>query len=142
MYLLDTDHVVVLQRGAGAEFENLTRRMADYPGDCFFYPVVAFHEQMLGAHTYIARARDRRGAVRGYALLDRVLTDFSLQEVLPFDEPAARKFDELRALRIRIGTMDLRISSIALVRAMIVLTRNIVDFRAVPGLRLEDWTAS
>ena len=142
MYLLDTDHVVVLQRGTGIEFEHLTRRMAGHSDDSFFYPVVAFHEQMLGAHTYIARARDRHGAVRGYALLEQVLTDFSFQEVLSFDEPAARKFDELRALRVRIGTMDLRIASIALVREMIVLTRNIVDFQAVPGLRLEDWTAS
>ena len=94
------------------------------------------------AHTYIARARDRRGAVRGYALLERVLTDFSLQQVLPFDEQAARTFDELLAQRVRIGTMDLRIASAASVRGMIVLTRNVVDFQAVPGLRLEDWTAS
>ena len=140
MYLLDTDHVVVLQRSTGIEFEHLTGRMADYSDDSFFYSVVAFHEQMLGAHTYIARARDRHGAVRGYSLLERVLTDFSLQEVLPFNEPAARKFDELRASRVRIGTMDLRIASIALARNMTVLTRNLIDFQRVPGLAVEDWT--
>ncbi len=34
--------------------------------------------------------------------------------ILPFDEPAAIKFDELRQAGVRIGTRDLRIASIAL----------------------------
>ncbi|ETX07465.1 MAG: hypothetical protein ETSY2_11025 [Candidatus Entotheonella gemina] len=36
--------------------------------------------------------------------------------------------------------MDLRIASIALSRNMTVLSRNLVDFMRVPGLRVEDWT--
>ena len=53
------------------------------------------------------------------------------------DEP---EFETLRQQRVRIGTMDLRIASIALARGYTVLTRNLVDFEKVPGLAAEDWT--
>lgn len=46
----------------------------------------------------------------------------------------------LRRLRIRIGTMDLRIASIALAHGAKLLTRNSVDFAKVPELTIEDWT--
>jgi len=142
VYILDTDYISLFQRGKSIAVDRLLSRMAAHPSDHFFYPLVAFHEQMLAAHTYIVRARVFREIVRGYALLERVLADFSLQQVLPFDEPAGRKFDELRAQRVRIGTMDLRIASIAISRGMTVLTRNLVDFGAVPGLSVEDWTVA
>jgi tRNA(fMet)-specific endonuclease VapC len=59
---------------------------------------------------------------------------------LPFDEAAANVFAGNRAQRIRISTMDLRIASIAVSRDMTVLTRNLSDFRKVPGLKVADWT--
>jgi predicted nucleic acid-binding protein len=43
--------------------------------------------------------------------------------------------------KVRIGTMDLRIASIALANGFTLLTRNLVDFQQVPGLKVEDWTA-
>jgi tRNA(fMet)-specific endonuclease VapC len=49
-------------------------------------------------------------------------------------------FASLRALRIRVSTLDLRIASIARVRDLTVLTRNLRDFGRVPGLAVEDWT--
>ena len=77
---------------------------------------------------------------RSYPWLDEILTDFSSAQILPFDGLAAGVFDDLRRQRIRIGTMDLRISAIALTRNMTVLTRNLVDFQRVPALLVEDWT--
>ena len=142
MYVLDTDYVVLLQRGTGIELRRLLQRMDIHADTDFFYPVIAFHEQMLGANAYIGRARTHHDIVRGYGMLQRVLTDFSLAQVLPFDEPAVRKFDEMRSQRVRVGTMDLRIASIAMSRGMTVLTRNLIDFQAIPGIAVEDWTVA
>ena len=73
-------------------------------------------------------------------MLHQILVDFSVAQVLTFDEAAAQTFEELRTQRVRVGTMDLRIASIALSRDFTVWTRNMVDFQQIPGLRVEDWT--
>jgi tRNA(fMet)-specific endonuclease VapC len=56
-----------------------------------------------------------------------------------FDDRAADKFTNLRQQRIRIGTMDLKIASIALVNDALLVTSNLSDFALVPALRCEDW---
>jgi len=40
---------------------------------------------------------------------------------------------------VRIGSMDLKIASIALVHNALVLSANLQDFQKVPGLRVENW---
>lgn len=138
MYLLDTDYAVLMQRGTGPELIRLLQRMATHEPEHFFYSVVSFHEQMLGANAFISQARTKEKIVRGYAMLERILTDFSSAQVLPFDEVAADACNRLG--RVRIGTMDSRIAATALSRNMTVLTRNLVDFGRVPGIKVEDWT--
>jgi tRNA(fMet)-specific endonuclease VapC len=59
---------------------------------------------------------------------------------LPFDDVAAKLFDQLRAQKIRIGTNDLAIAAITLSITGILVTRNRVDFQRIPGLIIEDWT--
>ncbi len=78
--------------------------------------------------------------VRGYAILQNVLQNFSAAIVLPFDTAAGTVFDGLQQQRVRVGTMDLRIASIALSQGLTLLTRNTRDFARVPGLLTEDWT--
>jgi tRNA(fMet)-specific endonuclease VapC len=60
-------------------------------------------------------------------------------EIVPFDERAADQFADLRRRRIRIGTMDLKIASIALVNAALLVTANLRDYSLVPNLRCENW---
>ncbi len=96
----------------------------------------------MGWNAYISKAKDLTGVVKGYKRLERVIANFAVAQVLSFDNKAAQIFADLRKQRVRIGTMDLRIASIALARKMTVLTRNFVDFGRVPKLMLEDWTDS
>ncbi len=56
-YLLDTDHISILQRESGPEFAALSARISQVSRDDLAFSVVSFHEQVLGAHTYINRAR-------------------------------------------------------------------------------------
>jgi tRNA(fMet)-specific endonuclease VapC len=139
-YLLDTDHISILQRQAGSEYATLLLRIAQHPPIDLACSIISFHEQILGCHTYISQARRTEDVVRGYAMLAQVLRDFTEALVIPFDAAAAVVFEGLIAQRIRVGTMDLRIAAIALSREMVLVTRNASDFRKVPGLRVEDWT--
>jgi len=104
------------------------------------FSIISFHEQMLGCHTYISRARSSSEVARGYGMLARILRDFATVPVVPFDTVAAAVFDGLLAQRVRVATMDLRIASIALSQGMVLVTRNVGDFGKVPGLPIEDWT--
>ena len=140
MFVLDTDHLGILQRQTAPQSGNLMRRISQYPEGNFFVTIVSFHEQVLGWNAYLARAKDSSGTVRGYSKLEGILGDFARSQVLSYTSAAADVFEELKKQRIRVGTMDLRIAAIALANGMTLLTRNLVDFGRVPNLSVEDWT--
>jgi tRNA(fMet)-specific endonuclease VapC len=139
-YLLDTDHLTVLQRPTSADHLILSARMAAHQPDEFVVSVVSFHEQAIGCHALVNRAKKPADVLRGYALLEEVLRAFKAMTVVPFDANAATAFDGLKGLRLRTATMDLRIAATALSRGLTLLTRNRSDFAGVPGLVIEDWT--
>lgn len=58
---------------------------------------------------------------------------------MDFQQLAADHFVTLRKSGIRVGTMDLKIASIALANDALLLSANLIDFERVPGLRLENW---
>ena len=139
-YLLDTDHISFLQEQRGPEYVVLSARIARHPFMDFAFSIVSFHEQTLGGHAFLNRARTAAEVIRGYSQLVNVLKIFMTMPVLPFDAAATAVFDGLQAQRIRVGTMDLRIAAIALSQGLTLLTRNTRDFGRVPGLVTEDWT--
>lgn len=94
---------------------------------------------MRGWLSAIAGSREVRRQVVYYERLIGLFRFFAHWRVLPFDDAAAATFDSLRAQRVRIGTMDLKIASIALVHRATLLSENTRDFERVPGLRLENW---
>jgi tRNA(fMet)-specific endonuclease VapC len=72
-YLLDTDHISILQRRSGPEHAALIGRIVLFAAGNFSFSIVSFHEQVLGAHTFLSRARTPRDVVRGYRLLDEII---------------------------------------------------------------------
>ncbi len=67
---------------------------------------------------------------------------FGTIPVIPFDSRCEKKFHELRSLRLRVGTQDLRIAATALVNDLTLVTGNQKHFGQVPQLVLEDWTVA
>jgi len=65
--------------------------------------------------------------------------------VLAVTEAVGKKFGELRAALFDAGTpapeMDLLIAATAIVHGLILVTDNVRDFAAVPGLTVQDWLA-
>jgi tRNA(fMet)-specific endonuclease VapC len=140
-YLLDTDHLSILQRQAGQDYTNLSTRMAHQPLSDFAISIVTFHEQMLGSHTYINRSRSPDDMVKGYEMMARLVRDFKMLPLVSFNAGAATALSQLQLQRIQPGKMDARIAAIALSHELILLTRNYQDFSKVTGLVIEDWTA-
>ncbi len=64
------------------------------------------------------------------------LTGFT---ILPWDDENLVLFRDMKARKIATGTMDLKIGCVALAHDATVLTRNLVDFRRIPGLHVENW---
>lgn len=101
--------------------------------------IISLEEQMRGWLAYIARQRSFDEQVTAYARLQGLVDDYSPRIVFEFDSRAASEAQRLRKAKIRIGTMDLKIAAIALSTQSRLLTRNVADFRRVPGLQLEEW---
>jgi tRNA(fMet)-specific endonuclease VapC len=76
------------------------------------------------------------------AQLEAVL---SALDVLPFEEPADRRYGELRDHLERqgtpIGPNDMLIAAHALALGLAVVTDKVREFSRVPGLYLENWLA-
>lgn len=117
-YLLDTDHISLMDRG-GTEGLNIRARLARVPLDDVSASVIS---------------AERQAPI--YAQLRRLLRFYCNTPLLAFDGAAVQEFE-----RLRVGTMDLKIAAIALAHGATLLTRNLGDFGKIPGLRAEDWSA-
>ena len=140
MIVLDTDVLSIVQRRGGPDYDKLLRRL-DVVMDEIVVSIISFEEQMRGWLAFIANARSIIEQPRAYGKLLALVDDFSSRPILDFDLPCAVEFESLLRQKIRIGTMDLKIAATAIANNALLISRNLVDFRKVPGLKVEDWTA-
>ncbi len=138
MILFDTDHLSVFTDERDPRHELLNGRMeaAAEPVAC---TVVSVEEIVRGWLAIIHRRHDVHRQIPAYARLRQLFDVLSEWEIVPFDEPAADRFKSLRRRRIRIGTMDLKIASIAVVNDALLVSANVRDYSVVPDLRCENW---
>ncbi|MBW4579388.1 MAG: type II toxin-antitoxin system VapC family toxin [Tildeniella nuda ZEHNDER 1965/U140] len=139
MYILDTDHLSVLDRG-GVKAQRLMQRLGSASSTHVAASIISYEEQTRGWLSYITKAQTIEQQVEAYKQLKRQLTNYCTIPVLEFDEQAAQKCQRLRKEYPRLGTMDLKIASVALVNQAILLTRNSADFSQITGLSIENWT--
>jgi tRNA(fMet)-specific endonuclease VapC len=135
MILLDTDtltlylnnHIRVIRRLESASEEPAIS-------------IVSRIEVLQGRFASVVKAANSEELLRFQERLlkaDRELLEFT---IVPFDKASAREFDRLRHSKKhgRMGRNDLLIACIALANHATLVTRNVKDFRSVPGLRLEN----
>lgn len=139
MYIFDTDHLSVLERG-GTNAQRLKQRLASINSTHIAASIISYEEQMRGWLSYIGKAKNVEQQVEAYKQLKQQLINYCKIPILEFDEQAAQVFQRLRKEYPRLGTMDLKIASIALVNRAVLLTRNNADFGQISGLSIEDWT--
>lgn len=135
-FLLDTDHLTLYQ----LRHAPLLNHLATLPLNRVGVSVVTVEEALRGRLAALARARDGKARIRLYPHFLASVQLFSQLQVVPFDQACEDQFQQLRALRLRIGSQDLKIAATALANQLVLITRNTRDFARVPGLRVDDWS--
>jgi tRNA(fMet)-specific endonuclease VapC len=138
MLVLDTntlrDFLSAFERGL-----RLRSRMQE-SGENAALTVITIEESMRGWLAEIQRrTRQRREQIEVYRRMALSIEMFARWTMFHWDVESADIFTEHRRNGVRIGTLDLKITSIAIAHDALLLTRNTVDFAKVPGLRFENW---
>ena len=128
-YLLDTDTVSdVIRHPQGV----VATRIGEEGEPSICTSIVVAAELRFGAA--------KHGSERLNTQLEAVL---SALQILPLEEPADRRYGELRReLEQRgdsIGPNDMLIAAHALSVGLAVVTGNLREFSRVPGLKVENW---
>jgi tRNA(fMet)-specific endonuclease VapC len=139
MYIFDTDHLSVLDRG-GVKAQSLLQKLAGVDPTQVATSIISYEEQMRGWLSYLAKTQTIDKQIEAYSQLKRQLINYCSIPILEFDQQAAQEFQRFKKLYPRLGTMDLKIAAIALVNQAVLLTRNTSDFGQIAGLHIEDWT--
>jgi tRNA(fMet)-specific endonuclease VapC len=111
-----------------------------YPPEDVCATIISFQEEVQGWMAHLNKARTSEQILLAYARLEALLQHYRTAKVLPFTQAAQDLFVDLRRQRVRLATLDLRIACIALANRATLLSRNLRDFRRVPGLTAEDWS--
>jgi tRNA(fMet)-specific endonuclease VapC len=136
LYVLDSDHLSLYQRGHEPLWTYLTR----IPPVQIAVTIISVEELLRGRLAQIRRATTPQARVNAYHWFSETLDFLGNFIVLQYDLQAETQFASLRAQKIRIGTQDLRIAAITLSQEAILVTRNRRDFETIPSLKIEDWS--
>ncbi len=140
MILLDTDHATFLKYPDSERGRRMIDRLnALSASEVVGVAIITVEERMRGWLAVIAKEKLALRQVVAYRELALLFEFYAEFEIVPFDEAAARQFDDLRLQKLRIGARDLKIAATALVNQAFLLSANRTDFEKVPGLRVENW---
>jgi tRNA(fMet)-specific endonuclease VapC len=104
------------------------------------------HERVSGADEVSLTEEERQGcigSVTGRPDGDRDLADlfefFAEFDIAAFDDRAVDRFEDLRAAKLRLRTMDLKIAATALENQAILLSPKRSHSGRLPELGVENW---
>lgn len=135
-YVLDTDTLTLYQMG----YPAVVARVAAHPIEELAVTVISVEEQLSGWYTRLRRTKKRDELAKVYQRLTDAASSLARFRILSYTEPAMDRYDALRKSLRTIGKNDLRIAAIVRERDDTLVSRNLQDFRRVPGLKVEDWS--
>ena len=139
MYIFDTDHISIFDRG-GPAAQPLLAKLALLNPSTVGTTIITYEEQMRGWLGYTSKMNSIAQQISAYRKLEHHIANYRKILILSFDEKAGEIFQHLRKLYPRLGTMDLKIAAIAIANEATLLTRNTKDFGQISNLTIEDWT--
>lgn len=104
--------------------------------------IISRIQVLQGRFAMLLKAADGAELLRAQQWLDRAISSLQvIPKVLTIDDRVASEFDRLRQNKKlkKVGQADLLIAAITLANRATLVTRNLKDFRQVPGLPVENW---
>lgn len=89
--------------------------------------IISAEEIMRGWLAEIHRAKSPQRQIASYHRLGELFDDFAAMTVLPFNEDAANVLSSLRAARVRVGTLDVKIAAIAIANGQLARGLNSLE---------------
>src|SRR5262245_41132281 len=136
MIVLDTDTLTLYFRNHPGVVQRRQQTQ-----DEVVIAIITRIEVLRGRFDTLLKAADGEQLQRGQQRLDEAERHLLPFRVLPITEAVAAEFDRLRENKKlkKIGRGDLLIAAITLANGATLVTRNLKDFRQVPGLQVENW---
>jgi tRNA(fMet)-specific endonuclease VapC len=136
LFILDTDTLTLYERMHPSVMRSVFKHFSDE----IHLTTITIEEQLGGWFTLLRAARTPTQVETAHVRLATTIRLLMGWDTSPFTVAAVMWFQDLLRRRLNVGGNDLRIASIALEVGATVVTRNLRDFRRVPGLSCEDWS--
>jgi tRNA(fMet)-specific endonuclease VapC len=131
LFVLDSDILSLLQSG----HSQVSLRAAKCAPGELAISVITVEEQIRGWFTLVRRAKKPPQVAFAYKQLADRVSDLSRTRILPYTEFAIGMYELMKKAKLRIDANDLRIAAIAMEHGATVVTRNVRDFKEIPGLK-------
>jgi tRNA(fMet)-specific endonuclease VapC len=92
LYILDTDHITLLQHN----HPQVVARLIKLPAENIAVTVISAAEQLQGRLAQINRAKTASEVINAFARFQQALNFYQTVFVLPYDEAAAAQFAHFR----------------------------------------------
>jgi tRNA(fMet)-specific endonuclease VapC len=136
MFVIDTDILTLLQHGHERVAERIHLASQEV-----VTTIVSLIEVLQGRFAAVLKAADGDQLLLAQQRLEQSEDHLRQVPILAVDAAVAAEFDRLRQNKKlkKIGRNDLLIAAIAVANRATLVTRNLKDFRLVPGLQIENW---
>jgi tRNA(fMet)-specific endonuclease VapC len=126
----------LLQRG----HPIVTARCRSHPIGDLAVTVITLEEQVSGWYTMLRKAKQPKELTLAYQSLIDCVRFLASLPILPFPAEVIERFNFLLGLKLNVRRMDVRIAATVIEQGGVLVSRNLRDFRRVPGLVVEDWS--
>jgi tRNA(fMet)-specific endonuclease VapC len=135
LYILDTDIFSLWATNNVV----VRARVAAHPRSDVAISILTVEEALVGWLTALRQVKtnDRRAVI--YDRMTLTAAAMADLQSVSCSLAALDRYDQLLKLKLGVGGFDLRIAAIVLEHKATIVTRNLSDFRRVPGLTCEDW---
>lgn len=134
-YLIDTDTLTLYFQKHPHVVSNMIRHFTEA-----HLSIITIDEMIQGWQKVIRQAKTTADLSKCYFRYTETIRALQPLQVMTLEENAINRLQQLKKMKLNVGTNDLRLAATALDNRMTVVTRNVRDFARVPQLVLEDWS--